>query len=106
MVRMSPLVTLGDRFEARVLVARLGADGILCQIRGEIDSPYPVGPVVVLVEDEHLPEARALLVLDAAEAALDGDTGSLPDQGVMWAVLAAPVVIGVFLMARMMWFLG
>lgn len=64
-----PLTTVGSRFEGQVLVARLGADGILAALRGG-DTVYPIpGPVDVLVEAERAPEARQLLLADQVEAA-------------------------------------
>ena len=62
---MVHLVTVGSAFEGRVLVARLGADGILAQLRGESDGPYPLPSTVdVLVDAAQIDEARALLDTD------------------------------------------
>jgi Putative prokaryotic signal transducing protein len=60
-VRMVRLLTTLDQFEARVLAARLGADGVLWEMRGGHDGPYPMGPVHVYVDAEDLPRARELL---------------------------------------------
>jgi hypothetical protein len=69
---MIPLTTVGSSFEARVLVARLGADGILTQIRGGGDGTYPLpGPVQVLVVVDQADEARELLMADQVEALFD-----------------------------------
>ncbi|MDA8267217.1 MAG: hypothetical protein M0Z63_13950 [Actinomycetota bacterium] len=63
-----PLTTVGSRFEAQVLVARLGADGIVAALQGG-DTVYPLpGPVDVLVEAERAPDARQLLLADEVEA--------------------------------------
>lgn len=68
-LRFVALTTVGSAFEARVLAARLGADGILAQLRGPGDGPWPLpGPVLVLVEAERAEEARQLLLVDAVEA--------------------------------------
>ncbi len=68
-----PLTTVGSRFEAQVLVARLGADGIVATMRGG-DSVYPLpGPVDVLVEAGRAPEARQLLLADEVEAVFGDD---------------------------------
>ena len=68
---MVHVATASGSFHARVIAARLGAAGILCEVRGGLDGPYPLaGPVDVLVPDEEADEARALLAADAAEAAL------------------------------------
>ena len=50
-------------------MARLGADGILTQLRGAEDGPYPLPhPVEVLVAHDQLDEARQLLLADQVEA--------------------------------------
>ena len=68
---MVHVATASGPFHARVIAARLGAAGILCEVRGGLDGPYPLaGPVDVLAPDEEADEARALLAADAAEAAL------------------------------------
>ncbi len=75
---MVPLTTVGSSFEARVLVARLGADGILTQSRGGGDGTYPLpGPVQVLVLVDQADEARELLMADQVEALFD-DVASGP----------------------------
>ena len=68
---MVHVATASGPFHARVIAARLGAAGILCEVRGGLDGPYPLaGPVDVLAPDEEADEARALLAADAAEDAL------------------------------------
>jgi hypothetical protein len=78
---MVPLTTVGSSFEARVLTARLGADGILTQSRGGGDGTYPLpGPVQVLVLVDQADEARELLMADQVEALFDdGTPGTLDD---------------------------
>ena len=59
---MVPLATTRSGFEAKVLVARLGADGILAQLQGgNADSLYPVGAFDIFVDEEDLDRARELL---------------------------------------------
>src|SRR5262245_10182899 len=60
-VEMVRLLTTLDQFEARVLAARLGAEGVLWELRGGHDGPYPMGPVHVFVEASDLERARELL---------------------------------------------
>lgn len=61
-----PLTLVGSRFEGQVLVARLGAEGIVATLRGG-ESPYPLpGPVEVLVEADRARDAQELLLLDQA----------------------------------------
>ncbi|HXQ43374.1 MAG TPA: hypothetical protein VN816_01955 [Acidimicrobiales bacterium] len=69
---MVPLTTVGSSFEARVVMARLGADGILTQSRGGADGTYPLpGPVQLLVLVDQVDEARELLMADQVEALFD-----------------------------------
>lgn len=62
------VATVADAFHARVIAARLGSDGIPCQLRGGIDGPYPVGEVAVLVSERDLELAQELLLLDDVES--------------------------------------
>jgi hypothetical protein len=64
---------VSDGFHARVIAARLGAEGIVTQLRGGYDSPYPMGDVEVLVAVEDLDEARAILLADEVESAFDDE---------------------------------
>ena len=65
---MVPLATVGSQFEARVMMARLGADGILTESRGGGDATCPLpGPVQVLVLGVQADEARELLMADQVE---------------------------------------
>ncbi len=73
---MVHLVSVHDPFHARVIAARLGSDGILTELRGALDGPYPVrGEVRVYVGAEDLTVARELLLADEIEAMFD-DGGS------------------------------
>jgi hypothetical protein len=69
---MVPLTITSSAFEAQVLCARLGADGILTQMRGDMQGPYPLpGLVTVLVEADHADDARQLLLGDQVEAVFE-----------------------------------
>jgi hypothetical protein len=69
---MVPLATTRSGFEAKVLVARLGADGILAQLQGgTVDSLYPVGAFNIFVDEDDLDRARELL---------EEGTGELTDE--------------------------
>jgi hypothetical protein len=70
---MVPVVRVADGFHARVVAARLGSEGIVTQLRGGIDSPYPMGAVEVLVGEDELEEAQALLLADDVESAFVDD---------------------------------
>jgi hypothetical protein len=98
---MVRLTTCGDAFEARVLAARLGADGIVWSLRGGHDGPLAVGAVEVLVAADDYEVARELLA--AADDPTDGvEAPAPPASGVRRAaVLAAVVVLVVlFVLAR------
>ena len=70
---MIRLVTTYDVFEAKLLAARLGSEGVLWELRGGVDNAYPLGPVHVYVDEADLPTARDVLQPlsdeDPAEAA-------------------------------------
>jgi hypothetical protein len=73
---MVSLTMVGSVFEGRVLVARLGADGILAQLRNAGDGPYPLPALVeVMVAADQADEARELLLADQVEAVFDDEPG-------------------------------
>jgi len=75
------LTSVQGPFHARVVVARLGAEGILTELRPPVDGPYPVyRPVDVYVSEEEADVARELLLADEVEDALSavGDDGAWP----------------------------
>ncbi len=67
---MVHLVSVDTPFEARVLVARLGAEGIVWELKGATGI-YPVGRSHVYVDEGDLEMARELLLSDAVEAVFD-----------------------------------
>ena len=73
------LRTVPSTFHARVIAARLGAEGIVTQLRGSVDGPYPIGDVSVWVTEEDAESARELLLADEVESAFD-----LPETGEPW----------------------
>jgi Putative prokaryotic signal transducing protein len=88
---MVPLTTAANPLAARILAAHLGAEGIVWQLRGNVDGPYPVGPVEVLVPADDLEVARAvvasadhnpLTVMDdepEIDAEIDDDNDAMTD---------------------------
>jgi hypothetical protein len=60
---MSKLTTT-NHYEARVLVARLGSEGILAETREAGVAQYPGGPVQVWVLTNHLADAEELLIVE------------------------------------------
>ncbi len=68
---MVHLTTVGDAFHGRVVMARLGADGILAELRGAVGGTYPLaGLVDVYVDAQEADAARHLLLADAVDAVL------------------------------------
>jgi hypothetical protein len=88
-VRMVHLRTVHSSFHARVIAARLGADGIVTQLRGNVDGPYPIGDVSVWVDEEDAACAQELLLADEVESAFD-----LPDTGEPWSPPRRPFLLG------------
>jgi hypothetical protein len=72
-IRMVHMRTVPTAFHARVIAARLGAEGIVTQLRGNIGGPYPFGEVSVWVDAEDAEVARDLLLADEVEASFDTD---------------------------------
>jgi hypothetical protein len=79
---MKHLVTLRDGFEAKVLAARLGSEGVLVELRGSVDGMYPVGQIHLYVEESGLETAREVLALAETHnhASHDGEDGWDPDD--------------------------
>ena len=102
-LRMVRLVTVGDGFEAKLLAARLGSEGVVWQLRGGVDGPYPMGPVDVLVEAERLDEARELLTPALPTEALEPgpvETRTGPNPRA-WLVLAGLVTLVLWTLTRL-----
>ena len=74
---MVRLATVAHPFHARVIAARVGCEGILTELRGCVDGPYPtMGDVHVYVPEIDLPVAQELLLADEVESAFDDE----PDE--------------------------
>ena len=99
---MVRLATVGTSFHARVIAARLGSEGIVTDLRGNIDGVYPVGDVHVYVDQEDLAEAQEILLLDDVESAFD-DPEDVAEAGAppaLWLVLGAILGIAAVLFSR------
>jgi len=100
---MVRLATVRTTFHARVIAARLGAEGIVTDLRGNVDGMYPMGDVHVFVTEDELPEAQELLLVDEVESAFDDDAdldgvGGTPRE--LWVFLVAVIVVAAVLFAR------
>lgn len=85
--RLRHLATVQGSFHGRLLAARLGTEGIVVELRGMSEGPYPLqGAVEVFVSEAQLDLAREVLLADAVDAAVDADSvefeySSGPPQG-------------------------
>lgn len=97
MERLVPVVRVGNSFHARVIAARLGSEGIVTQLRGGHDSPYPMGEVEVLVDEAELDDAMTLLLADEVESSFEDEPEATRPRLVPWgavAVLVCLLVLG------------
>ncbi len=91
---MVPVAKVASGFHARVLAARLGSEGMVTQLRGGVDGPYPMGAVEVLVDEPDLPLARELLLIDDVESAFDDDGDGIdPDAPTSFVAVSLWVAV-------------
>jgi len=98
---MVRLATVNTSFHARVIAARIGAEGILAELRGNLDGPYPMGDVHIFVAEDDLPTAQELLMADEVESAFDEESdpgGRSPVE--LWVVLAAALALAAIVLTR------
>ncbi|MGH9223428.1 MAG: hypothetical protein ACRD2W_06505 [Acidimicrobiales bacterium] len=100
---MVRLATVAHPFHARVIAARVGCEGIVVELRGGVDGPYPMGDVHVYVPEIDLPIAQELLLADEVESAFDGadDADDLGTPRELWLILAALLVMSALAFARL-----
>ncbi len=99
---MVRLATVRSSFHARVIAARLGVDGIVTDLRGNIDGLYPVGDVHVFVGEDDLPEAQEILMVDDVESAFDTpeETVDFSAPKALWLILGAVLAMAAVIFAR------
>lgn len=79
---MVRLATVPGAFEAKVLAARLGAEGVVWHLSGNVDGPYAgLGPVVVYVDEDDVALAREILLADEVDAVFAAVPGPLGGEG-------------------------
>jgi hypothetical protein len=99
---MVRLATVRSTFHARVIAARLGAEGIITELRGNVDGIYPMGDVHVFVPEEDLPPSQELLMADEVESAFDDVEGDVDTRSPreLWILLVTVLVVAAVLFAR------
>jgi len=99
---MVRLATVANSFHARVIAARLGAEGMVIELRGNVDGLYPMGVVHVYVGEDDLGAANELLLVDEVEAAFVGveEEGETAAPRRLWMVLAAMVLLAAVVFSR------
>jgi len=103
-LHLVPLVTGLSDFEAKLLAAQLGADGILWQTRGILDSIYPFGGIDVLVPADQFDDARQVLALVVDAAPVEATAGARSTSGAVDAALVSDRVA--LAVGRSTWWLG
>jgi hypothetical protein len=99
---MVRLATVTSTFHARVIAARLGSEGIVTELRGNVDGPYPVGDVHVFVDQGDLDDAQELLMVDEVEAAFDAPDDEVDHRAPreLWILLVAIVALTAVIMVK------
>jgi hypothetical protein len=102
---MVRLTTVGDPIEARIIAARLGSEGVLWELRGGIDGPYPMGPFHVYVAEPDLATAYEVLTPaddhDPDSEGWDRDTDAAGRAPLaLWLIVLAIVALAAFGVAR------
>ena len=99
---MVRLATVTSSFHARVIAARLGVEGMVIELRGNVDGIYPIGDVHVFVDEDDLPGAQELMLVDEVESAFDDPYDSLDPSTPreLWIILGAIVVMAAVLFVR------
>ena len=103
---MTQLTCVAGSFRARVLAARLQAEGIDAQLRGSVEGPYgftvgDMARVDVYVPEAELDDARYVLLVDEVDAAMAAssewwDAGApRPPRRRPWLGWVAAALLGV-----------
>jgi hypothetical protein len=76
-MQMIPVALATSGFEAKLLAARLGSEGVVWELRGDVDGLYPVGGIEILVPADEAERARDVLATEVDEP---GDAGELDER--------------------------
>ena len=99
---MVPLTTAANPLAARILAAHLGAEGIVWELRGNVDGPYPIGPVEVLVAEEDLAVARQVVVEQEVDPLDDEPAVDHRTPRELWVLLAVVLLLAAVLLGRVL----
>src|SRR5512134_3965244 len=97
---MVRVTTVGDPIEAKIIAARLGSEGVLWELRGGVDGPYPMGPFHVYVAADDVALAHDVLALAGETGAAEpseeagGRSGRAPLA--LWLVVLSVVALAAF----------
>ncbi|MEA2684964.1 MAG: hypothetical protein QOE93_159 [Actinomycetota bacterium] len=99
---MVRLATVASSFHARVIAARLGVEGMTIELRGNVDGIYPIGDVHVFVDEDDLPAAQELLLVDEVESAFDDpcEDADWAAPRELWIILGSMLVMAAVLFIR------
>jgi hypothetical protein len=81
-MRMVVVRTVGTRFEAELLAAKLGAHGVLWEIRSRqlVPTTHPIGFLDVMVPADEVDDAEAVLAPDELPVLRDDGTTIPPEE--------------------------
>ena len=109
MASMERLTSVNGSFPARVLAARLSAEGLDCELRGAVDSVYrltvgDMGRVDVYVPAEQMDDARLVMLVNEVEAVYDDHPprSSTARSWLMWTAVAAVVFFALAPLVRVL----
>jgi hypothetical protein len=105
---MRRVTTAAGAFEARVIAARLGSEGVVWELRGNVDGPFAFGAVEVLVAADDYDTAREILLADEVESsfadcehASGAPAASAASMRDVWFAVLAIALLALFAVARM-----
>jgi hypothetical protein len=98
---MIPVAFTRSGFEAKVLAAQLGSEGVVWELRGDVDGVYPVGGIEVLVPFDEAERARDVLAtasIDPPEVGIE----EVPPHHHPILVGGAMVLVVAFVVVRLL----
>ena len=96
---MVHLVSVQGEFEARLIMARLGTEGIVTELRAGLGSPYPMMGGDIYVGEADLDPAREVLSAGGQEAA---EAGGAEQRPTAWEVNRSAAMFALAFLAAML----